>query len=119
MAATTGVVLFRGRSGAMYSLSIYHAGSDAIGVNLPCTFNGAASATSPTDFQLPEPCVIERYFPTAATGQVTFDANGLPTPLLVNYAAAIAGLAGPNPNYGKLRGGSSRYRIRVVTALAA
>jgi hypothetical protein len=118
MAATTPVIYLRGnRSGMVYGLSCYFAGGDAVNYIVPCTFNGVASATSPTDFVIPEPCKIE-YMSGPATGTVTIDADGMPTPININTAAVIAMAANATMQYGNLAG-NKRYRLRVTIAMAA
>ena len=119
MGATTPVMILRGKSGQTYTLNLYFAGGDAAGYIVPCTFNGVAAATSPTDFTLPEPCVIT-YVSGPATGTLTVDVNGMPTPIGINTAVAIAAVANPGAAYGNLAGGTSRrYRLRVQIAMAA
>lgn len=119
MGASTPYIVFRGVSGQTYTLNFYCAGGDAIGYIPPCQFNGTATATSPTDFVLPEPCVIE-YITGPATGVLTVDVNGMPTPTAMNLATVIAMVARPNTSWAKLAGGPTRrYNLRVVTALAA
>jgi len=78
MGATTSIMVLRGlQTGQQYSLGLYFAGGDLAGYIVPCTFNGVASATSPKDFTLPEPCSIE-YVSGPATGRLTVDVNGMP-----------------------------------------
>ena len=119
MGATTPIITLRGRSGAVYTLGLYFAGGDAAGYIVPCTFNGVASATSPKDFTLPEPCVIE-YISGPATGRLTVDVNGMPTPIQMDTAVVIAQAAKAGAVWGQLAGGTSkRYSLRVVSSMAA
>jgi hypothetical protein len=122
MGATTQVLELTGVSGAKYGLSCYFAGGDAVNYIVPCTFNGAATASSPNDFVIPEPCRIT-YISGPATGTLTIDADGLPTPININTASVIAQAARPGSTFGNLagskNGGRVRYRLRVVVAMAA
>lgn len=122
MGATTQVLELTGVSGAKYGLSCYFAGGDAVNYIVPCTFNGAATAASPTDFVIPEPCRIT-YMSGPATGTLTVDADGMPTPININTASVIAQAARASASYGNLagskNGGKVRYRLRVVVAMAA
>jgi len=56
MAASAGTMILQGKSGRIYSLDIYI--PDAVATLL--TFNpaGLAAATSPSDYRVPEDCVI-------------------------------------------------------------
>lgn len=119
MGATTPIMILRGRSGQQYTLGLYYAGNDAAGYIVPCTFNGVAASTSPTDFTLPEPCYIE-YVSGPATGRITVDVNGMPTPLQIDMASTIAMVAQSGKNFGQLAGGTARrYRLRVIATMAA
>lgn len=119
MGATTPVMMLRGVSGQQYSLGLYYAGADAAGYIVPCTFNGVAASTSPKDFVLPEPCIIE-YITGPATGRVTIDVNGMPTPIQIDMAMVISMVSVPGKNFGKLAGGANRrYVIRVISSMAA
>ena len=118
MGATTPMIHLRGRSGAAYTLSAYYAGADAAGYIVPVTWNGTATASSPKDFVLPEPCIIE-YMTGPATGVLTVDANGMPTPISINLATVISMVAMPGKNFGQLRGGNVRYQFRVASSMAA
>lgn len=119
MAATTPVMVLRGASGQTYSLGLYFAGNDAAGYIVPCTMNGVASAASPKDFTLPEPCVI-KFVSGPATGRLTVEANGIPTPIQIDTAVVIAQAANPTAAWGQLRGGTAvRYTLKVVAAMAA
>lgn len=119
MAATTPIMVLRGVSGQTYTLGLYFAGGDAPGYIVPCTFNGVASATSPKDFVLPEPCVI-KYISGPATGRLGIDVNSMPTPIQADTAVIIAQAANPNAVWGQLRGGpNNRYSLRVISAMAA
>lgn len=119
MAATTPILTLRGRSGAMYTLGLYFAGGDAAGYIVPCTFNGVAGTGSPKDFTIPEPCVIE-YVSGPATGRLTVDMNGMPTPIQLDTAVIIAQAGKAGTNWGQLAGGTSRrYVLRVVSGMAA
>lgn len=119
MGATTPYVILRGRSGAIYNLCLYCAGGDAAGYIAPATFHGVATAASPKDFVLPEPCQIV-HVTGPATGVWTIDNNGMPTPINIDMATAIAMIAVPGRILGQLKGGPmNRYQFRVVSALAA
>lgn len=120
MGATTSIMVLRGlQTGQQYSLGLYFAGGDLAGYIVPCTFNGVASATSPKDFTLPEPCSIE-YVSGPATGRLTVDVNGLPTPIQIDTAVVIAQATKPGVSWGKLAGGASRrYVLRVISTMAA
>jgi hypothetical protein len=122
MGATVQTIQLRGVSGAVYQLSAYFAGGDAIGYIVPTTFNGAASATSGKDFVLPEPCRIENVT-GPATGTFTIDANGMPTPININTASVIAMVARAGVTYGNLKAfngnAAIRYSLRVTVAMAA
>jgi len=122
MAATVQTILLKGVSGAKYQLSAYFAGADAVGYIVPTTFNGAASAASGKDFVLPEPCQIE-HITGPATGTMTIDANGMPTPINLNTAAILAMVTRAGMTYGNLKafqnGTAIRYSLRVTVAMAA
>lgn len=119
MGATTPIIVFQGVSGQTYTLGLYYAGGDAIGYQVPCTFNGVATANSSKDFTLPEPCVI-KYVSGPATGRIQVEANGLPTPIQMDMAVVIAQVANPAARWGQLRGGQTvRYALRVTSAMAA
>jgi hypothetical protein len=119
MGATTPYLHLRGRSGQAYTLCLYYAGGDTAGYIVPSQFNGTATANSPKDFTLPEPCIIE-YITGPATGQITIDVNGMPTPISINMATVISMVAMPGKNFGQLAGGAQkRYAIRVTGTMAA
>lgn len=120
MGATTPVMILRGaKTGQRYTLGLYYAGGDNAGYIVPCTFNGVAASTSPTDFTLPEPCIIE-YVSGPATGRITIDVNGMPTPLQMDMATVILMVGKAGQTYGNLAGGTTRrYRIRVISTMAA
>lgn len=119
MGATTPIMVLQGVSGQTYTLGLYFAGGDAVGYQVPCTFNGVATANSSKDFTLPEPCVI-KHISGPATGRVQIEANGIPTPIQIDTAVAIAQIANPSARWGQLRGGPSvRYALRVSVAMAA
>lgn len=119
MGATTPIMILRGRSGQQYTLGLYFAGGDAAGYIVPCTFNGVASANSPTDFTLPEPCIIE-YISGPATGRLTVEVNGMPTPIQMDMATVLSMVAVSGKNFAQLGGGTQRrYRLRVTSAMAA
>ena len=119
MGATTPIMVLQGVSGQTYTLGLYFAGGDAIGYQVPCTFNGVATVNSSKDFTLPEPCVIT-YMSGPATGRIQVEANGLPTPIQLDLAVVLAKVANPNARWGQLRGGPAiRYALRVTAAMAA
>jgi len=119
MGATTPRLLLRGRSGAIYNFGLYYAGGDAAGYVVPVMPNGVATASSPKDFVLPEPCYIE-YVTGPATGIITIDVNGTPTPINIDMATTISMIAVPGKCFGQLAGGPTRrYTIRVVSTMAA
>lgn len=118
MGATTPIMILRGaKTGQAYSLGLYFAGSDAAGYIVPCTYNGVASATSPTDFVVPEPCYIE-HISGPATGRLTIDADGMPSVIQIDLATVLSMVSKTGTQWGKL-GGGKRYRLRVVSAMAA
>jgi len=119
MGATTPLMILKGRSGATYSLSLYYAGGDAPGYIVPCTFNGVATANSPKDFVIPEPCVV-KHITGPATGRITIDCNGQATPINIDMATTIAMVNVPGNTVAQLAGGANRrYSIRVTIAMAA
>jgi hypothetical protein len=123
MGATAATIGLRGVSGAYYGLSAYFAGADAAGYIAPVTMTGVATAASPTDFVVPEPVRIVSWTAGPTTGTITIDSDGMPTPININVAGAIAAAANPNAVFGQLRGtdqkGRIRYRIRVTGAMSA
>lgn len=120
MGATTPDMILRGaKSGNRYSLSCYFAGSDAAGYVVPCRFNGTAGSGSPTTFRVNEPCVIE-HMNGPATGRLTVEVNGLPTPIGLNLATVISMAGRAGMSHGNLAGGPNReYRLLVTTAMAS
>ena len=122
MGATVATLQLQGISGQYYGVSLYFAGADAAGYIAPANLYGTATATSPTDFTLPEPCRIVGWGAGPTTGIVTIDADGMPTPLNLNVASMISAAAAPR-TWGQLasvKGGSRvRYRVRVLSAMSA
>ena len=64
MAASAGTILLRGVSGKTYTVDLYI--PDAVATYLTFNGNGAAAATSPNDYRIPEDCVFEDISTAAA-----------------------------------------------------
>lgn len=79
MAAQNGVATFKGKSKMTYSVSFYL--DDTAGNPVRWSQASKASATSPTDWQPPEPVVLTDICIAAASGQTTtqMTRNGIPT----------------------------------------
>ena len=119
MAATTGTMMMRGRSGRKYTLGIYNTASSAAGTYVLTDWNNPAASTSPNFFTVPEFCDVIDFIPTAATGQVEFTSDGQRTGVVVDYAAFGATNQGrPTGSLPTLQPNRT-YRLLVVSVLAA
>lgn len=119
MADTNGTLTMKGKSGRVYTLSIWNVSSLAAGGYVQMDWNAPANDNSPNFFTVPEPVTCIDFIPTAATGVVEFTSDGMRTAVVADYAAyaatnmnrPVGGLPSLVP--GKL------YRLLVLVALAA
>jgi len=119
MGATVGSLYLKGASGRNYTISVYFAGSDAVGAYILTDYNSPAAATSPNFFTVPEPCTVIDFIPTSATGTLEFTSDGLRTGVTVNLASFGATNQGrPVASLPKLSPGRT-YRLLVTVACAA
>lgn len=111
MGATVQTMTLRGVSGSTYMVSLYFAGSDAAGYRVPASMYLAAASTSPTEFTIPEPCII-KHISGPATGTLRLLADGVATPILINTAAVISQAANASATFGQLAGVKNGVRVR-------
>lgn len=70
MAATNGLIQFSNAGGGLTSVSMFFAGSDAVGSNIRLNGNGLATATSNPTFRLPNQVTAMKITAGPATGTV-------------------------------------------------
>lgn len=119
MAATTGTMIMRGRSGRRYALGIYNTASSAAGTYVLTDWNNPAAATSPNFFTVPEMVDCIDFIPTAATGMVEFTSDGQRSGVVVDYATFGATNQGRPTGVLPTLQPNKTYRLLVVSVLAA
>ena len=120
MAATVGSLYLKGKqTGRNYTVSLYFAGSDAVGSYILTDYNSPASSASPNFFTVPEACNVIDFIPTSATGTLEFTSDGIRSGVTVNLASFGATNQGrpvaslPSLSPGKM------YRLLVTVQCAA
>lgn len=115
MATYTGNLYFSNRR----RLSMHFASAVAVGTYLPVEINGAAVATSPTDFRVPEDGMMGIDFITNQTaGEIQIIADGVPTNRFILTDASQAATAIRPPVNLRFRKGV-KYQLQVTVAGAA
>lgn len=120
MGATTPYMMLRERrSGQTQTLGLYYAGGDTAGYVVPTTPVGAAGASSPKDFTLPEGVWDITYITGPSTGKIRFYCNGQPGPIALDMASVIAMVSRPVTHGAMVGGTKFRYSIIVEATMAA
>lgn len=105
-----------GPGGQTPSVSVYLAGNDAIGANVPMDVSAIASATSPTELRVPTTCTLIDFVAevdAALAGVLEWYANGMPTGVRIALAAHQATNNGRPALRTVFRSGVI-YRLKVV-----
>ena len=105
-----------GANGQAPSVSIYLAGNDAIGANIPMDVSAIATANSPTELRVPASCTLIDFVcevDGALAGVLEWYANGMPTGVRIALAAHQATNNGRPALRTQFRSGVI-YRLKVV-----
>lgn len=106
------------------SLRVYQAANAAVGTYCPVEINGEVASTSPTDFEVKSPCIVQDIITPNTAGIVEIVGGGVPSGITFLLDASFtatqpnrqAALPGPT-TYQMVPG--RRYRLVQRTAGAA
>lgn len=120
MGATVGSLYLRGvNSGRKYTVSVYFAGSDAVGAYILLDYNSPAAATSPNFMSVSELCDVIDFIPTSATGTLEWTSDGLRTGVTMNLASYGATNTGRPVGTLPRLAPNKTYRLLVTVVCAA